>query len=103
MSARWALRGLRWSYCAFIAWASAQTFFHAGHDPHALVLSVVELAAIAAFLFKRTETIACYILLIVFGLAALLTAMDGEVPLRFAYYAMTAIGILTQDQAPQSA
>ena len=42
----WALHGLRWSYCAFIAWSSLQTLLAAqaalhsqpGHAVHALFL-----------------------------------------------------------------
>lgn len=96
MSQTWALRGLRWSYCAFIAWASVQTFRGArGSDLHAQILSVVEIAAIVAFLFAPLEVAACVVLLAVYATAAVLTlATHNEVPLRFIYFAMTAIYIV---------
>lgn len=101
MSEPWALRLLRWSYCAFIAWASVRTFLEAraGHDRHALVLSGVEILAIAAFLFAPLETIACAVLLVVYAIAAVLTtAVHQDLPLRFVYFAMTAIYIVIADQ-----
>jgi hypothetical protein len=97
MSEVWALRLLRWSYCAFIASASLQTFLQArgDRDVHALILSSVEIAAIAAFLFAPLEVIACGVLLIVYAIAAALTvAVNHGLPLRFAYFAMTAIYIV---------
>jgi hypothetical protein len=97
MSEVWALRVLRWSYCAFIASASLQTFLQArgDRDVHALILSSVEIAAIAAFLFVPLEVIACGVLLIVYAIAATLTAaMHHDIPLRFVYFATTAVYIV---------
>ena len=97
MNQTWALRGLRWSYCAFIAWASLQTFLaaRADHDVHALILSSVEIAAIAAFLFAPLEAVACGVLLIVYAIASVLTlAAHHDMPLRFVYFAMTAVYIV---------
>lgn len=94
MSEVWALRGLRWSYCAFIAWASLQTFAQArgDRDVHALILSSVEIIAIAAFLFAPLEVIACGVLLIVYAIASALTVTaHHDIPLRFVYFAMTAV------------
>lgn len=92
----WSLRGLRWSYGAFIAWSSLQTFLtaRAGHDIVPLVLSSVELVAIAAFLSRRLEFPACVVLTGVYVVAAVLTALAGQMPIRFAYYTATAICIV---------
>jgi len=105
MNQAWALRGLRWSYCAFIAWASLQTFLQSRleRDFHALILSSVEIAAIAAFLFAPLEIIACVVLLVVYAIAAALTlAAHHDMPLRFVYFAMTAIYIVTVGRKPIS-
>lgn len=92
----WALRALRWSYCAFIAWASLQTFLspHAGHDLHALLLSSVELLAIIAFLFESVEWPAAIVLIAVYTIAAIVTILAGEMPIRFVYLAVTAFYIV---------
>ncbi|HEY8949162.1 MAG TPA: hypothetical protein VIM56_09795 [Rhizomicrobium sp.] len=98
----WALNGLRWSYCAFIAWTTLQTLLAAreGGDVHALILSGVELAASAAFLLPSLEVIACAVLLAVYVIAAGLTVtVHHEVPLRFAYFAMTAICVVAVTRA----
>jgi hypothetical protein len=95
----WRLYGLRWSYCAFIAWSSLQTLLaaqaalhiSAGHAAHALLLSGVELLAIAAFLVDRWARSAGIVLTAVFAIAAILTALEGQMPLRFLYFAATAI------------
>lgn len=96
MSQIWGLRGLRRSYCAFIAWASLQTFAQARqeHDPHALALASVEIVAVAAFLFAPLEIVACAVLLAVYAVAAMLTVAAHGMPLRFVYFAMTAVYIV---------
>jgi hypothetical protein len=92
----WSLRGLHWSYCAFIAWASLQTLHDASsdHDVHALLLSSAELIAIVAFLFDRLAALACAALCVVFAVATVITTLEGQVPLRFLYFAATAIYIM---------
>jgi hypothetical protein len=95
----WRLHGLRWSYCAFIAWSSLQTLLAAqaglhiwaSHATHALLLSSVELLAIAAFLVDRWALYAGVVLTVVFAIAAVLTVLEGQMPLRFLYFAATAI------------
>lgn len=92
----WALRALRWSYCAFIVWASLQTFLsaHAEHDLHALILSSVELLAIAAFLFESIEWPAAIVLIAVYTIAAIATMFAGQMPIRFVYFGVTAFYIV---------
>jgi hypothetical protein len=94
---KWSLRGLHWTYCAFIAWASVQTFLAAlpGRDLHALLLSSVEVIAIVAFLFDRLAAPSCAVLCAVLTVAAVITSLNGHASLDLAYYAATAIFILT--------
>jgi hypothetical protein len=93
---KWALRALRWSYCAFIAWASWQTFqsAHFGHEHHALILSSIELIAIIAFPFERSELPAAVVLIGVYAIAAVITMLDEQVPIRFVFFAVTAFYIV---------
>jgi hypothetical protein len=99
---RWSLLALRWSFCAYIAWSSLQTFTDArtGHDLHALVLSGAELIAIAAFLFERLALPACMALVAIFAIAAVTTALEGQIPLRFLYFAATAVHLALARRAP---
>jgi uncharacterized membrane protein YphA (DoxX/SURF4 family) len=92
---RW-LRGLQWCFCAFIAWASVGTLLDAWpeRDLHAILLSGFELIAVVAFLFDRLAMPACAVLCMVFAVAAIITALAGHVPLRFLYFAATAIYIV---------
>ena len=100
MSPLWALRGLRWSFCGFMVFASAQSFMDAavgrGEAHHlgahgVLALSGVEALAALALLVPRLALAAALVLCAVFAVAAVLTLAAGEAPLRFAYYAATAI------------
>jgi hypothetical protein len=92
----WPLRILRWTYCAFIAWSSFQTFLEAraNHHSHAFILSIAELAAIAAFLFKAFEIPALAVLLAVFAIAGIISSLEGDFPIRFLFYATTAAFIV---------
>ncbi len=99
MSDAWTLRILRWGYVAFIAYASMQTFVQAwgaktGHHSIGvlglLVLSGTEVLAVIAFLTEALDVAALGALLVVFAVASVLTIGEGEVPLRFLYFAATA-------------
>ena len=101
MSRTWALRALRWSYCAFIVYASALTFLqtwtgqgaHHG-DPAILALSGVETAAALALAIEPLEVAALVALLAVYAVASAITVGEGEPPLRFVFYAVTALYIV---------
>jgi hypothetical protein len=94
-------RVLRWSYGLFIAQASVNAILgaiqrtHHQESPHlVLSLAVPELLAALAFLFEPAERFALAVLLVVYAVAAVVTAMQGDLPLRFLYYAMTAVFIV---------
>lgn len=91
---------LRWSYALFIAYASAQTFLQAQahHGGHIVLLSAVEFFAALALPVEAWSVPATVVLLVVYAVAAVLTALGGELPLRFVYYAATAI-VLAQPYA----
>jgi hypothetical protein len=90
----WAPHALRWTFSLFIAWSSIQTLLTA-HDAHGHALALIELAALAAFQFERTAIYACAVLLAVFTIAAVATAIGGAMPLRFFYFAATALCLVT--------
>ena len=93
-----ALAAYRVLYVAFIVWASAKTILdtHRTPDAHAhaalfvIGLASVEILSALALLWRRTEIAACGVLLAVYATAAILSAAQGDTPVRFAYYAATA-------------
>ena len=104
MSTAWPLRTLRWTYVAFIAAASAMAIRSAhagageGHHPAGFVLflAVPELIAAVALLVRPVERFACAVLVAVYVAAGVVSATSGDIvaPLRFLYYAATAIVIV---------
>ena len=104
MSEVWFLRLLRWAYVAFIAAASGvgiqaglQGSGEGSHSAHTvLALAVPELLAAFAFLVERIEFGACGVLLLVYAAATVLSLASGDfvAPLRFFYFAITAIYIV---------
>jgi hypothetical protein len=100
MSRRWPLRGLRWSYCAFIAAASttaAESALHGqgegSHGPQMiLALAVTEAIAALALAIERLEIVACAVLLLVYSIACIVSMLSAEwtAVLRFMFYGVTA-------------
>lgn len=90
------LRALNWSFCAYLGWSSWATLAQAAvaRDLHALILSGAELLAVAVFLFERWMVPACIVLVSVFAIAAVLTSLQGQSPLRFLYFAATAVYVV---------
>jgi hypothetical protein len=91
-------------YVSFLVMAGTQTLVSAlapsaGTRPHLehfpsiflVTLATSEVVAAALFLFDATQTIGCVALLVVFAVAQVLSAIEGEVTLRFVYYAGTAL------------
>jgi hypothetical protein len=107
MKTLWAMRGLRWSYAAFIAFASAKTFLNpefTGHGAAAVrVLAGAEFFAALVFAFGVFDLATCAVLLVVYALATLLSTAHGDVPLRFLYYAATALALVQFGREPRTA
>jgi hypothetical protein len=106
MSWIWTVRLLRWSYAAFIAQASASTFFSPGHSGHAgLVVRILagsEFLAAALFASAIADRAACTVLLAVYAIATTLSVADAQWPLRFFYYAATALLVTQAARQPSS-
>jgi uncharacterized membrane protein YphA (DoxX/SURF4 family) len=100
----WTVRLLRWSYAAFIAQVSVATFLAPGHSGHAgLVVRILagsEFLAAAVFALGVADRVACTVLLVVYAIATVLSVADAEWPLRFFYYAATAVLITQAAQQP---
>jgi hypothetical protein len=114
MSGIWPLRALRWTYVAFIVGASLQTALAGWHGAHAgphgaaamLALAIPEILAALILLIemRATEIAACAVLLAVYAAAAAISHDAGYlVPLRFAYYAATAVLIAAARRRPAPA
>jgi hypothetical protein len=113
MSPRWALRGLRWSYCVFIAAASiatAESVLHGhgedSHGPHwILALAATETIAIVVLAIEPIELLGCGVLLAVYSIAGVVSAVsaDSLAVLRFIFYAVTAIYIVLESRMQRSA
>jgi hypothetical protein len=109
----WTLRGLRWSYCAFIALASlvaAQSALaghgEGAHGGHAIfALAVTEASAAVALLIEPLELIACATLLLVFSVAAVVSIASSEwlAVLRFIFYGATATHIVLASRTTKGA
>ena len=105
MSPQQILFGFRFVYVLFIAVASAQTAAaglrggtQGGHAPvHLALLGSVEIVGALLFLWRRTQLAGAGLLLIVYAFAAVLTIVEGGNPLRFLYFAATALFILHVD------
>jgi hypothetical protein len=98
------LRGLRWSYCVFIAAASitaaASTLhgLHEGslHPQMILALAGTEAVAAVALAIEPIEVIACAVLLVVYLIAAVVSVFSADLTgvLRFIFYAAAATYIV---------
>jgi|SRR5579872_1114002 len=109
MSPRGMLRGLRWSYCAFIAAASISTVESAlhgqsegSHGPHMiLALASTETLAALALAIEPVELAACGVLLLVYSIAGVVSVLssDWKAVLRFIFYAVTASYIVLASRA----
>lgn len=97
------LRGFAWIYVLFLVAASAQTAIGAldGHGLHGgapiVAFACVEILAALLFLVPVTRIAALVVLLAIFVVAAILSSLSGDLPIRFAYYAATALFIVSLD------
>ena len=98
------LRGLRWSYCAFIVAASmttAQSALHGqgegSHGSHMiLALASTETLAALALAIEPVQLTAFSVLLLVYSIACFVSVQsaDWTAVLRFIFYAATAAYIV---------
>jgi hypothetical protein len=103
---RWTL-AFRAIFVLFIIWASGVTVLeahahsvHAGHSPLTLAaLGTAEICGALLFLLRRTQLAGLAVLLAVFALAAGMSVLLGDNPLRFFYYAATAMFIHAVDRS----
>jgi hypothetical protein len=109
MSARWELRGLRWSYCAFIALASvaaAKSALHGlgeGSDSSQVILALATTETIAALALaiQALEVIACAVLLLIYSIAGVVSVLSADwlAVMRFVCYGVTATYIVLASRA----
>jgi hypothetical protein len=92
-------------FAAFILYASVHTIAalhhggeHHGHA-HAVGLAVVEIFASVLFPFRATRQIAGVLLLLVFVIAAAITASSGTVPANLLLYAATVSFIVALERS----
>jgi hypothetical protein len=79
-------------FSMFIVWASARTAFHPG--PHGIAiryLAGIEIAGALLFIWRKTRPLGLPILLMVFAIAAGIEAYLHEWPVRFVFYAASAL------------
>jgi hypothetical protein len=99
MSAVRVLSVYRLTFSALIIVASAQTIL-AAHSEHAvLLLAASEIAGALVLCWRRTQCLGVGLLLIVFGCAQLMSALQGEWPTRFLQFAASALLIVAMDRA----
>jgi len=113
MSDVWALRALRWAYVAFIAAASGVAIAQglrgvgeAAHSGHVvLALAIPELIAALLFLVEPLEVLSAAALVLIYLAAAALSLAGGDLlaPLRFLYFAATAIAVIVLHRARRPA
>lgn len=107
------LRGLRWSYCVFIATASittAESALHGqGEGSHGsqmiLALASTETLAALALAIEPVELAACGALLLVYSIACVVSVLsaDWKAVLRFIFYAVTAAYIVLASRSNAAA
>ncbi len=84
-------------FCALIAVASIQTL--AERLPHRVVLlAVLEIAAALMLLWRRTQWVGAAAPLVVLAAAQILSALQGEYPMRFMQYAASTLLIVLLDR-----
>ena len=79
-------------FSTFIAWASWRTV--ADPAPHGVgvqCLAAVEIVGALLFAFRKTRALGLIILLVVFAIASAIELHLHEVPLRFVFYAASAL------------
>ena len=98
MSAPGLVTVYRLTFSALIVIASVQTLLAAQGDHPVWLLAGSEIAGAVMLCWRRTQWLGLGLLLVVFGCAQVLSAMQGEWPTRFVQYAASALLIVTMDR-----
>jgi hypothetical protein len=85
-------------FSTLIVLASLQSLFAAHEQPGVLVLAGTEIAGALSLCWRRTQELGAALLLVVFASAQVMSAMQGEWPMRFALYAASALLVVTMDR-----
>lgn len=100
MSAARVLSGYRLIFGALIIIASVQSLLAAQpHDHAVMLLAGVEIAGALILMWRRAQWLGACLLLCVFAVAQVMSAMAGEWPTRFLQYAVSTLLIVTLDRA----
>jgi hypothetical protein len=104
VSATRLLASYRLIFGALIIIASGQTLLAAQPARHGvMLLAGVEIAGALILMWRRTQWLGACLLLGVFGVAQVMSAMAGEWPTRFAQYAVSTLLIVALDRALRAA
>jgi hypothetical protein len=87
----------RLTFSTLILIASVQTLLAAHGEHHTMLLAGTEIAGALILCWRHTQWLGAALLLLVFGCAQLLSAMQGEWPTRFLLYAASALLIVMMD------
>jgi uncharacterized membrane protein HdeD (DUF308 family) len=94
-----------WLFAIFITFASVRAIMeareatsHHGHA-HVLLLATVEIIAAILFAFRATRKGGGIVLLLVFGIAIVLTAVSGNVPANLLFYAVNVAFVLALERS----
>jgi hypothetical protein len=98
VSAQRTLALYRLTFSALIVIASVQTLVAAQGDRGVLLLAATEIVGALILCWRRAQWLGAGLLLIVFGCAQVLSALQGEWPTRFLLYAASALLIVTLDR-----
>lgn len=100
MSAARVLAGYRLIFGALIVIASVQTLLAGQPHGHAvMLLAAVEIAGALILMWRRVQWLGASLLLCVFTVAQVMSAMAGEWPTRFLQYALSTLLIVALDRA----
>jgi hypothetical protein len=87
-------------FAALIIVASVQTLLAALPDGHpVMLLAALEIAGALILMWRRAQWLGACVLLGVFAVAQVMSAMEGEWPTRFLQYAVSTLLIVALDRA----
>ena len=100
MSAARILAAYRVTFVALLSCASVQALLAGNEGGHNIVpLAAAEIVGAVALLWRRTQLPGACVLLAVFAVAQVLSALAGHWPTQFLQYAASTVFIVTLDRA----